>query len=135
MPRKSTKRSTDSSSQQPSPRPLKIQHTNNATQSQTKEEVIDAKVEDHMASQVKASDAMRKKSMSEMFRLNEQLKILEKDLFDMETKYLESAPPFNAIRGYESLLVRGIQNQKMSAKEEERIVSGSSVTGRAHLQQ
>eukprot|EP01024_Parvocaulis_polyphysoides_P075008 TRINITY_DN9684_c0_g1_i2.p2 TRINITY_DN9684_c0_g1~~TRINITY_DN9684_c0_g1_i2.p2 ORF type:complete len:129 (-),score=17.54 TRINITY_DN9684_c0_g1_i2:225-611(-) len=128
MPRKSSKRSSDSSSQPPTTR-QKQQATQIAHSHQPKDDKVDSQQVVYM----KANDG--KKHMNEMMRLQQQLQVMEKELYDMEANYLESAPPFNAIRGYESLLIRGIQNQKMSAKDDERLISASSVTGRAHINQ
>eukprot|EP01023_Acetabularia_acetabulum_P040337 TRINITY_DN3909_c0_g1_i5.p5 TRINITY_DN3909_c0_g1~~TRINITY_DN3909_c0_g1_i5.p5 ORF type:complete len:127 (+),score=11.93 TRINITY_DN3909_c0_g1_i5:1811-2191(+) len=126
MPKKSSKRSNEST-QQP---PLTRQKTPSLAQNLPKSESIELQ---QQAVYVKVSDG--KKQLNEIIRLRQQLQAMEKEIYDMETNYLESAPPFNAIRGYESLLVRGIQNQKMLAKNDERLISASSVTGRAHISQ
>eukprot|EP01024_Parvocaulis_polyphysoides_P026067 TRINITY_DN2376_c1_g1_i2.p1 TRINITY_DN2376_c1_g1~~TRINITY_DN2376_c1_g1_i2.p1 ORF type:complete len:152 (-),score=14.64 TRINITY_DN2376_c1_g1_i2:227-625(-) len=132
MPKKQgTKRKSETSLQHTPARQTKYQVEYNPSQQVEKMEFEQALE----AVQPKPNIDPRKQSMIEMMKLQEQLLKLEQEIYDIETTYLERAPPFNAVRGYESLLLRGIQNYKMAAKDEERLFSGSSITGRVHLNQ
>lgn len=57
-------------------------------------------------------------------------------IFDLETRYIESSnPQGNALKGYEGLLAgAGSGNAKRAALgNDDRVFSGSSVTGRQHV--
>ncbi|KDD73037.1 hypothetical protein H632_c2605p0 [Helicosporidium sp. ATCC 50920] len=63
----------------------------------------------------------------------DELRHVEQQIFDLETKYLESASAYgNAIRGYQGFLGGvSVPQRKVAAKSEERLFSWSSVTGQA----
>lgn len=66
--------------------------------------------------------------------ISAQLKDVERKIYDLETKYLEkSSQQGNALKGYESLLLGKDANKRSQLKPEDRIFSGSSLTGAAHL--
>lgn len=64
-------------------------------------------------------------------RLSHQLKDVEKQIFDLETRYLEACNPnANALTGYEGLRnsMGSSKPAKAAAVQEDRIFSGSSVS-------
>ncbi|GBF87972.1 hypothetical protein Rsub_00684 [Raphidocelis subcapitata] len=67
----------------------------------------------------------------------EQLRDVERQIYDLETKYLEGCnPSANALRGYEGLMSQPVQQYKKPAghvRPEDRLFSGSSLTGWQHL--
>uniref|UniRef100_A0A1D2A1Z3 Chromatin modification-related protein MEAF6 n=1 Tax=Auxenochlorella protothecoides TaxID=3075 RepID=A0A1D2A1Z3_AUXPR len=67
----------------------------------------------------------------------EELRHVEQQIYDLETKYLETSSPFgNAVRGYEGFLGgSSVANRKMVLKPEERLFSWSSVSGQTLVKQ
>lgn len=84
---------------------------------------------DHPSSKVTLLESKRKE-------LSAQLLETEKKIYDLETKYLEtSSVQGNALRGYEGLLQGKDSNKRLQLKPDDRIFSGSSLTGTLHLKQ
>lgn len=67
-------------------------------------------------------------------KLAEELQTVEKQIYDLETRYLENSHPLgNALRGYEGLLTQSqASTRRTLVRHEDRLFSNSSSTGVPH---
>lgn len=67
-------------------------------------------------------------------KLADELQMVEKQIFDLETRYLENSHPLgSAIKGYQGLLAQNPGNTRRTiVRQEDRLFSNSSLSGVPH---